>query len=144
MLTSVMARLSPKIVEGDNGCWAWTGATTSRSKPYGQCKYKGRNVLVHTLLYELLKKPIPEGHEIDHLCRNALCCNQAHLEPVTRRENIRRRLDYHKAFCKHGHAMTPENIYTNPSGRKKGARNCKVCRDKRCHQFWLRYGRRKH
>ena len=34
--------------------------------------------------------PIPEGLELDHLCKNGKCVNPAHLEPVTHAENIRR------------------------------------------------------
>ena len=35
--------------------------------------------------------PIPDGREIDHLCRNHRCVNPDHLEPVTHLENMRRR-----------------------------------------------------
>lgn len=35
---------------------------------------------------------MPEGLELDHLCRVRCCCNPSHLEPVTRAENIRRGL----------------------------------------------------
>lgn len=41
-------------------------------------------------MYELLVGPIPEGLTIDHLCRNTMCVNPDHLEPVTHRENLMR------------------------------------------------------
>lgn len=41
-------------------------------------------------MYELLVGPIPPGLQIDHLCRNKICVNPAHLEPVTHRENLMR------------------------------------------------------
>jgi DNA-binding XRE family transcriptional regulator len=33
---------------------------------------------------------IPEGLQLDHLCRVRCCVNPAHLEPVTNRENSHR------------------------------------------------------
>jgi hypothetical protein len=47
-------------------------------------------VPAHRLFYEERYGPIPEGHQLDHLCRQPACVNPAHLEPVTQTENIRR------------------------------------------------------
>lgn len=61
----------------------------------------GRRVLAHRLAYEKVRGPIPEGMELDHLCRNRSCCNVEHLEPVTHRVNAQRaanrKLDHAKA-----------------------------------------------
>lgn len=38
----------------------------------------------------MLRGPIPDGLQLDHLCRNPSCVNPAHLEIVTGAENIRR------------------------------------------------------
>jgi hypothetical protein len=35
--------------------------------------------------------PVPEGLELDHLCRVTTCVRPSHLEPVTTGENVRRR-----------------------------------------------------
>lgn len=68
-----------------NGCWEWQGA---RQRGYGRIR-SGANVLrVHRVTYEAMVGPIPDGLDLDHLCRNRSCCNPAHLEPVTRRENL--------------------------------------------------------
>ncbi len=40
-------------------------------------------------MYELCVGPIHES-ELDHLCQNRRCVNPAHLEPVSRSENLRR------------------------------------------------------
>jgi hypothetical protein len=40
--------------------------------------------------YERLNGTIPAGLEFNHLCRNRLCVNPKHLEPVTSVENTRR------------------------------------------------------
>lgn len=77
-------------------CWEWEGGTNLQG--YGQvsapgvksAQSTGRIIPVHRLAYRLFKGPIPRGMEIDHLCRNRLCCNPSHLEAVTRTENIRR------------------------------------------------------
>lgn len=40
--------------------------------------------------WEKLNGPVPEGQELDHLCRQRDCVNPAHLEMVTHQENMRR------------------------------------------------------
>ena len=73
----------------DPTCWTWTGAATNG---YGSAWYESRAWSSHKLAYTLLIGPVSDGLTIDHLCRNKLCCNPAHLEPVTNLENIRRGL----------------------------------------------------
>lgn len=73
---------------GPLGCWPWT-ASGSRDG-YGQFSADGRGVRAHRFAYELLVGPIPEGLQLDHLCRNPGCVNPAHLEPVTGWENTMR------------------------------------------------------
>jgi hypothetical protein len=72
---------------GDN-CLIWPGGCTSDG--YGETFVNGRVVYVHRIAYEGAFGPIPDGFEIDHLCRNRACCNPAHLEAVTRAVNTRR------------------------------------------------------
>lgn len=48
------------------------------------------NVLAHILYYRKYKGDIPEGCEIDHLCRNTSCVNPDHLEAVSHAINIQR------------------------------------------------------
>lgn len=79
-------------VEVDAGylspCWLWTGK--QHKKGYGLIQVRGKRQRAHRYVYEQLVGPIPEGLEIDHLCRNKPCVNPDHLEPVTLRENLRR------------------------------------------------------
>lgn len=85
-----MARATWELDE-QTGCWNWTGKTTPGG--YGTViTAEGSNAPAHRYMY-LVKHGrygIPPGMHIDHLCRNRLCVNPAHLEPVTPSENQRR------------------------------------------------------
>jgi hypothetical protein len=90
------ARFWAKVQKSD-GCWEWTGG---RAMGYGMFavpdpsrKSKQRHAYAHRLSYELLVGPIPLGLQIDHLCRNRICVNPTHLEPVTASQNIQRGYD---------------------------------------------------
>lgn len=80
-------------------CWIFPG---SLANGYGRAWWDGRVVNVHRAAYEVLVGPIPEGHDLDHLCRNRACYNPAHLEPVTRPENVRRGFVSRNAEARHG------------------------------------------
>lgn len=70
-------------------CWEWTAGTTGASG-YGVFRANGKATTAHRWAYEQLVGAVPEGLDLDHLCRNRLCVNPAHLEPVTHRENCLR------------------------------------------------------
>jgi hypothetical protein len=74
-----------------NGCWNWTGPLSDAG--YGVF-WEGWRIFgtpaAHRCSYITHVGAIPDGLELDHLCRNPPCINPAHLEPVTRRENLRR------------------------------------------------------
>lgn len=110
-------------------CWPWT-ASTAGNQGYGRIRVGERDVLAHRFAYELLRGPIPEGLDIDHLCRNRRCVNPAHMEPVTRTENTMRgespnARNARKTHCAKGHPLTPENVYIFPG---RSTRQCKPCR----------------
>lgn len=105
-------------------CWAWKGA--QNNKGYGRVRFNSVAVYAHRLAYELLIGPIPDGLELDHLCRNRACVNPAHLEPVTHQENVARAL--FKTHCPKGHEYTDTN--TIRDGRSRKCRICKRARDR--------------
>jgi HNH endonuclease len=72
-------------------CWLWTAAT---NYGYGVFRIDRRSIYAHRYAYELLVGPIPDGLQLDHLCRVPPCVNPTHLEPVTHRENILRGTTY--------------------------------------------------
>jgi len=59
------------------GCWIWT-AHIGRNG-YGVIRWRGSLKKSHRVVYEELVMPIPNGLEMDHLCRNRPCCNPLHL-----------------------------------------------------------------
>jgi hypothetical protein len=112
-------------VEKTDGCWLWTGSRTSAG--YGNLCIARTWHYAHRLAYHLTVGPIPEGMVLDHLCRIRHCCNPAHLEPVTNRENTMRGLAPYgvRTTCKRGHDVSdPANVYVEPNGR---GRRCRIC-----------------
>jgi hypothetical protein len=73
---------------GPGGCWVWTASLNNMGYP--RFNAGDREMLAHRFAYEDVVGPIPDGLELDHLCRRPVCVNPAHLEPVTHRENMRR------------------------------------------------------
>lgn len=112
-------------VDKTSECWLWTGATTRGG--YGHIKIDGQMQRAHRVAYELAGQVIPRGFDVDHLCRTRLCVNPAHLEPVTRRQNIIRGVGptarhSRQTHCKRGHEFTPENTLAY-----RGWRVCRAC-----------------
>ena len=125
----IIQRFLGKIVYfPGSDCWWWGGYRNSKHK-YGQFHVNRHPWKAHRISYEIHKGLIPDGLDIDHLCRNRACVNPDHLEPVTRSINVKRGLapsisratKLAKTHCKFGHEYTPENIMW------RGYRQCKIC-----------------
>lgn len=69
-------------------CWIWQLSTVGAG--YGRFQVDGKKHLAHRWHYEQVHGQIPDGLELDHLCRQYRCVNPDHLEPVTHIENVRR------------------------------------------------------
>jgi hypothetical protein len=74
--------------DNEAGCWNFVG--NRNNKGYGRFRLWGRLVTPHRFAYEAFVGPIPDGLELDHLCRNRSCANPFHCEPVTGQENVQR------------------------------------------------------
>ena len=133
-------RFQRRLRVQDDGCWHLT--TKVRRAGYADFTVKGKHQLGHRVSYEHHVGHIADGLQLDHLCHTAdkscpggfgcahrRCVNPDHLEPVTQRENALRgrgfgAVNHAKAECIAGHAFTPENTYSLPSG----GRECRTCR----------------
>lgn len=104
-------------------CWLWTGYTSSDN--YGRFNVGNhRPVLAHRFAYALSGGLIPDGLQLDHLCRVRNCVNPDHLEVVTNRENTLRGLHGQLiTHCPRGHEYTD----VNTRFRKNGHRVCRTC-----------------
>jgi len=118
-------------IDASGDCWQWTGAVSSHG--YGSFRLQDKSKLPHRLVWELLVGEIPDGLVIDHLCRNTLCMNPDHMEPVTRLENNMRganpryRTLKHKV-CQRGHRYVGDNI--DRRGKTNKCLTCKMEHDR--------------
>lgn len=106
-------RFWPKVNKTD-GCWTWLGAHNAK----GYAIY-GRGG-AHRVAYRLAKGPIPDGTEIDHLCRKRGCVNPDHLEAVPHRVNVERAK---RDECRNGHPYIEGSYHL----RRNGTKVCKTC-----------------
>lgn len=111
-------------------CWLWIGAKLISGYGYlylQNGKQSRKKVLAHRFSYILHYGKIPNGKELDHICRIKNCVNPKHLEPVTSKENTYRGTNpkiiiMHRriltGFCKNGHSVNEWN---------KKDRRCRLC-----------------
>ncbi len=110
----------------ESGCFLWVGFVNPDG--YGLIQVDGSARGAHRVAYELGKGSIPQGMQIDHLCRVRCCVNPDHLEAVTGKVNTLRgqsiqALNAIKTRCSHGHLLEGQNLRLRPNG----SRACKMC-----------------
>lgn len=111
------ARFMSHVIKSD-GCWRWAGY--HRADGYINFSVGSKKFKAHRIAYELFVDEIPEGLEIDHICRNRGCVNPDHLRAVTHKENMREVDNRASNHDDKDHDFTP---YFWKQGRV-----CRVCR----------------
>lgn len=104
-------------------CWIWEGEEDEHGYPI--LWRRGSRQRAHRIVYRAELGPIPDGLELDHLCRRRSCVNPAHMEPVQRSENERRkawRYRVRRKTCPCGH-----DLFTNALRTPEGGHVCRAC-----------------
>jgi hypothetical protein len=129
---------SRSIPEPNSGCWLWLGKLTKDGYASVGRSVNGRyHVTAHRVSYELNVGPIPDGLQLDHLCRVRCCINPDHLEAVTSLVNnvrslaFRRGVDADPSKCMRGHVLEGANLrlVTYEDGWQR--RICLECKTRR-------------
>ena len=121
----VMERFWSKTRALEDGCIEWVAYRMATG--YGRFALKRHPHQAHRIALVAHLGHMPDGLDVDHLCRNRSCVNPDHLEFVTTATNIARMLATHAADrCAQGHDLTL------PNARLAGAtRGCRQCRNER-------------
>jgi hypothetical protein len=114
-------------IQSADECWPWKLSTGGHG--YGQT-WDGTHVtLAHRVAWALHhQRQVPEGLTIDHRQECVrICCNPAHLRPLSNVENATLNNQGAKTHCPRGHPYEGDNlkIYTNPKGQT--CRKCRAC-----------------
>ena len=110
------------VVNQQTGCHIWVGTVTVNG--YAQARLDNRWKYVHRAVWEHYKGPIPEGLQIDHICKIRNCCNVDHLRLVTPRVNTLLSDSITAIHIRKPHCPTCGGEYTI---RPNGHRYCGAC-----------------
>lgn len=116
-------------------CWVWTAG--KRWNGYANLGVtNSSSTVAHKFAYELLVGPVPDGLQLDHLCRVRHCVNPSHLEPVPQVVNILRGEAFTaknavKTHCPKGHAYVDGNIKWKKCRSGNMGRECLTCHRER-------------
>lgn len=92
MLGSALDQIGSGITVDHAGCWlAPEWMMTHSSETYSEVCVGGQDWLGHRLMYVLFIGGHANGYELDHLCNKPRCIRPNHLEPLTAKQNAKRR-----------------------------------------------------
>lgn len=126
-------------VEVTGFCWLWTGETNGEG--YGRLQFQGKRGGAHRIVYELLVGDIPEGLQLDHLCRVRNCVNPDHVEPATFKTNQERKkakwakpkppttesLRKQRGECRKGHQLATVGVLRSTRTDGTIREQCRAC-----------------
>lgn len=81
-------------IQKTSSCWIWTGPLKDHG--YATLSFEGKIWYAHRLSYFLNAGEIPDGMDIDHACHVRSCVNPAHLQAVTRKQNLENQSGAHR------------------------------------------------
>ena len=113
------------------GCHEWQGYRNKGG--YGRTRLMGTRQLVHRIVWEHKNGPVPDGLELDHICRNTSCCNPEHLRAVTSKVNSLAGVNPCAENARKTHCPKCGGEYDRVN--KRGARYCRACLNKRTAEY---------
>lgn len=126
-----------RLTDRSGDCWLWTGSLDPYG--YGRITVKQSPMKAHRVSHETFVGTLPEGLEIDHLCRVRHCVKPEHLDAVTHSVNVQRQMAATGTIagrllgglqlgesCSEGHLVDEENAY-----QRRGLIACLTCRRER-------------
>lgn len=87
MATTILDQLFARTQPNENGCFIWTGWVSGKHDPYPVIQQNYKRILVHRLVWTIVKGPIAENLCILHRCDTPRCINPDHLFIGTRGDN---------------------------------------------------------
>lgn len=101
-------------------CIEWPGGKTKDGYPVYWDTKTGRSAYAHRRAWERVHGPLPDDHQVHHVCFNRACINPDHLEAVHKCDHG---VLHRRERCQRGHLMEGENVYLHPDGKRR----CRTC-----------------
>jgi hypothetical protein len=127
----VEARFWAKVDRrGPDECWPWTGNLCRDG--YGFFSAHNISRKAHRWSFVVSGQEIPPTFVVDHVCRNRVCVNPAHLRAVSAYVNSMVNSEAlparnaKKTHCLRGHELRGDNLIDDVL-RRTGHRICKTC-----------------
>lgn len=119
------------IPEPNSGCWLWIGGISTTG--YGAFHNGNKTESAHRFSWKIHKGEIVKEEMVLHKCDTRACVNPYHLFLGDHGINMRdcvskgRHPKKKSSFCKRGHALVADNLYTRHISPTFTARYCKAC-----------------